>query len=129
MGTNRGTYREEPPDDYDGGQKEWNSLSYDMQYYYHNKNRQNYLKNKAQTINDRNRKYVDDIKRDSCCKECGEDHPATLDFHHQDGEKTGNVSDLVKDEYSIERIQEEIDKCIILCSNCHRKHHYGERFK
>lgn len=27
----------------------------------------------------------------------------------------------------LERIKEEIEKCEVLCSNCHRKLHFGDR--
>lgn len=61
------------------------------------------------------------------CENCGEDHPAVLDFHHEEG-KEFTISSAVGDGLSIRRIEEEIKKCTILCSNCHRKHHYNERF-
>lgn len=55
--------------------------------------------------------------------ECGENHPATLDFHHRDeSTKDGNISEMILD-WSIERVLEEIAKCDVMCANCHRKLH------
>lgn len=59
------------------------------------------------------------------CNNCGENHPATLDFHHRDGEKKDyNISSMANSGCAWERILEEIDKCDVLCSNCHRKFHW-----
>ena len=59
------------------------------------------------------------------CEMCGENHPACLDFHHKDKkDKSFNVAIMASSGYSIEKIKEEIAKCIVLCSNCHRKEHY-----
>lgn len=61
------------------------------------------------------------------CSTCGEDHPAVLDFHHPDpSEKEGNVAALVANENK-QKLLEEVAKCIVLCSNCHRKLHYDLR--
>ena len=57
------------------------------------------------------------------CQICGENHPACLDFHHE-GKKDFNVSLAWRDGYSKEKILAEIKKCVVLCSNCHRKLHY-----
>ena len=57
------------------------------------------------------------------CKLCPENHPATLDFHHRNGDKEFEVSNGVVQGQSKERILKEIEKCDILCSNCHRKLH------
>jgi hypothetical protein len=67
-------------------------------------------------------------KSDLVCKICGENHPAALDFHHKNPKKTDKkVNELVSDGHTRHRIQVEIDKCEVLCSNCHRKHHHDER--
>jgi hypothetical protein len=51
-----------------------------------------------------------------------------LDFHHDgQSEKDFNVADMAGQGLSIKAIQIEIEKCIILCSNCHRIEHYEER--
>ena len=70
----------------------------------------------------RNKKYVEDYKRSYPCS-CGETEPCCLSFHHNNGDKTGTISDMVNRGYSIKRIKEEIDKCVMLCLNCHAKFH------
>ena len=59
------------------------------------------------------------------CVKCGENHPACLEFHHNDpNKKEYNVSKIVNSTYSIKTILKEIKKCTVLCSNCHRKEHF-----
>lgn len=59
------------------------------------------------------------------CKTCGENHPACLEFHHLDPEnKDNDIAYMVNTGYSIARILREIEKCVVLCSNCHRKLHF-----
>lgn len=70
------------------------------------------------------KKYVDSKKIK--CEECGENHIACLDFHHE-RDKVMEISLLVNRMWSSIRIDEEMAKCKILCSNCHRKLHYNER--
>lgn len=66
------------------------------------------------------------IKKQNGCTFCAEDEPICLDFHHLDPtEKDINVSDALKRGWTVERMQKEIDKCITVCSNCHRKVHAG----
>ena len=55
------------------------------------------------------------------CIDCGEKHPACLDFDHISGEKQGNIADLAHDGVSEFLLTEEIKKCVVRCSNCHRK--------
>jgi len=74
----------------------------------------------------RNRKYVEAYKIENPCT-CNETEPCCLSFHHKNGDKTGNISDMVNRGYSISRIQKEIDKCDVLCLNCHAKLHNKER--
>ena len=76
----------------------------------------------------RNRKYVENYKLDSPCP-CGVTEPCCLSFHHENGDKTGNISDMVNRGYGITRMQKEIDKCIVLCLNCHAKLHNKEKKK
>jgi hypothetical protein len=70
--------------------------------------------------------FINEIKQDLKCIKCGESHPATLDFHHNDPTTKEKSISSMKD-HTKAKILEEIKKCDILCSNCHRIHHYEER--
>ena len=53
------------------------------------------------------------------CISCGESNPILLDFDHLKDKKIG-ISMAVKNQWSLEKLQDEIDKCQVLCANCHR---------
>ena len=74
----------------------------------------------------RNRKYIDKDKQAKPCS-CGETESCCLSYHHYDGDKEGNISDMVNRGYSLTRIQKEIDKCRVMCLNCHAKLHKKEK--
>lgn len=52
------------------------------------------------------------------CEHCGFTNPFALHFHHK-SEKFMNISQMVQRGHAWERIQTEIDKCQVLCANCH----------
>ena len=58
------------------------------------------------------------------CSECGYDKCiGALDFHHLDpSTKEANWNKVRLWEWS--KIESELDKCVLLCSNCHRETHY-----
>jgi len=71
------------------------------------------------------RLWIKEYKAILKCERCGQNHPATIQFHHLDpSKKDFNISVAVKNSFSIEKIQEEINKCIVLCANCHCIEHY-----
>lgn len=61
------------------------------------------------------------------CSRCPETHIACLEFHHRDPTKKDFLLSLGVAKYSVKRLQEEADKCDIICSNCHRKLHWDEK--
>lgn len=64
--------------------------------------------------------YVSDIKAKTPCADCGGMfHPVAMDFDHVRGKKIKEVSKLVT-QCSSGLVREEILKCEIVCSNCHR---------
>ena len=71
-------------------------------------------------------KYNTDLvfryKRFKGCLFCNEKEPIALDFHHKDpNEKDYNVGQCKT--LSLKTLKNEIRKCIVICSNCHRKLH------
>jgi hypothetical protein len=69
--------------------------------------------------------WFDDIKKSLCCEKCGENHPACLDFHHTNPKnKEFSLAYARHGGHGKARILEEISKCEVLCSNCHRKLHW-----
>jgi len=67
-----------------------------------------------------------EFKTDLKCK-CGEDHIGCLEFHHTDpSQKDMTVAQAVHNGWGKERILAEVEKCEVLCANCHRKLHWGD---
>lgn len=90
------------------------------------KNRGKYTESN-QRKRDRSRAWLLEYKSRLECAVCGESHPATLDFHHKDrSDKEYSISKMASDGYMPSSVLAEIEKCIVLCSNCHRKLHYSE---
>jgi hypothetical protein len=84
----------------------------------------------------RNKKWVrfirhitDEIKLLTGCKHCGYDkHPRALDFHHRErDEKNFGISTATRIAAGLETLLAEINKCDILCANCHRIESHNER--
>lgn len=72
------------------------------------------------------RKEWSEYKGTLACSKCGASHPAIIDFHHVDRSNYRSVNRLAS--YGMYRqAREEIKKCIVLCANCHRIHHYEEQ--
>ena len=71
--------------------------------------------------------YVDSYKQLHSCKKCGEDRWWVLDFHHAESNtKDWNIGEL-KHTGKFTQIKKEIEKCVLLCKNCHYDFHYKER--
>lgn len=56
------------------------------------------------------------------CHDCGGTFEiCCMDFDHRVGtEKTYNIGSMFAHHYSSELIQIELDKCDLVCANCHR---------
>ncbi len=59
------------------------------------------------------------------CEACGFSHVAALEFHHKNKDKSFNIGGTKN--FCLKKRFEEVKKCIVLCSNCHKIHHYNER--
>ena len=69
------------------------------------------------------RKHVAEYKAERGCEDCGITDARCLDLHHRDGEeKVMAVSEMMY-RSSWKKVQSEMDKCRVLCANCHRIEH------
>ena len=60
------------------------------------------------------------------CFDCGSEyHPSVYEFHHLDP-ASKDVSPAHLKSASWERFKAELDKCVMLCANCHRQRHWRE---
>jgi hypothetical protein len=68
-------------------------------------------------------KVINEWKSKGCVK-CGDTRSYVIDAHHIDPtQKQFSVGTTVR---GIKPTQQELDKCIPLCSNCHREFHHME---
>lgn len=93
------------------------------EYYYKNKEK---MMSQSRDWKKAQRQRINEYKDSQCCVKCGESRNWLLDFHHPDPkEKEFQISQ--GERYKWEKVKKEIDKCIVLCSNCHRDFHYQEK--
>jgi hypothetical protein len=71
-----------------------------------------------------NVEYLNKIKREGKCADCGEDNYILLQFHHREGREKYRVYAFTR--FGLARLKAEIAKCDLLCANCHIKRHHAE---
>lgn len=60
------------------------------------------------------------------CQLCGYDkYEGAMDFHHLDPNKKDFAISAKGITRAWEKVKEELDKCVLLCANCHRETHAG----
>lgn len=74
----------------------------------------------------RNRELKQQYLSGRQCANCGEPDLVVFEFHHPDPtQKDFTIGDAHSHKW--DDILSEMEKCIILCANCHRKEHYRLR--
>ncbi len=88
--------------------------------------RSHYLRNKQYYVAKahRNKKKLDQlikkIKESTPCKDCGQKYPYyVMDFDHRNGEEKKFC--IAECRFGIKTLLKEIEKCDVVCSNCHRE--------
>jgi len=67
------------------------------------------------------RQHVYDYLKSHPCIKCGESDPRVLQFNHiNPDEKLETVSNIMR--RGLTQVMKEIEKCEVLCANCHSKH-------
>lgn len=73
------------------------------------------------------RTAIENYKKEHPCIRCGFSDYRALQFHHRDSEqKVFSIGDATQHGFSLMKIMEEIEKCDVLCANCHFTEHYSE---
>lgn len=76
-------------------------------------------KNRNRTFHD----FVSEYLLTHPCETCGETDIVVLDFDHLDpSTKKYAISTASWNGVSLDSIRQEMSKCRVLCSNCHRRH-------
>jgi hypothetical protein len=90
-------------------------------WYYANKDHhKENVQDRRKRLRNEAREYVLNYLLTHPCEMCGEADPVVLEFHHVGG-KEESVSKLIYRADSLIRIIEEISRCQVLCSNCHKR--------
>lgn len=74
---------------------------------------------------ERNQKFLLEYLGKHPCVDCGESDVVVLEFDHIKGDKKKGVAKMVREGLSLQTIQKEIDKCEVVCANCHKKRTYS----
>ena len=98
-------------------------LEYNRQYrktYIEPPNRVEYKRNWRKKQRAHNSKWISELKESLPCVDCGGLFSAEcMDFDHIEDNKKHNIATMVRS-YSKDRVLKEIEKCELVCSNCHR---------
>lgn len=112
-----------------------------LHYYHNNKEK---CADKAKKWRDKNKEYIKQKQKEDkrkrkeeavaylggICIDCGDIfHPSVFDFHHRnpEGKSDRDPSKMLTLKWT--RIVLELDKCDLLCANCHRLRHHGEKYE
>lgn len=80
-----------------------------------------YMKNKYQE----KKNVIQELKSQCKCAKCGDNRGYVLDYHHIDpSQKEDDIARMTSNTSSWDKVFEEINKCIVLCANCHREFHH-----
>lgn len=105
-----------------GNQKKWCSQ----------KCKNKFSNQKNQTYNNQQKRGLERKKeiillKGGCCEKCGYNTSlAALSFHHRDPKEKSHQLDMrTLSNRSWDKILKELEKCDLLCANCHMEEHHG----
>ena len=89
--------------------------------------RRHYQRNKAEYLERNNKKrgemraYVQELKARMPCADCKSRFPHyVMDFDHRDDKTKSDIVSRLINQLSWKRLLAEIEKCDLVCANCHR---------
>lgn len=96
--------------------------AYGKAWYQANKARRSkQIRAKNREANQRNRRLLAEYLTEHPCVDCGEPELVVLEFDHVRGTKKRNISRMLECAMSWGAIMEEVEKCDVVCANCHRR--------
>lgn len=87
-------------------------------------------KTRARGRDSRNRirKYIQEVKQSQVCTDCKEDYPYwVLEFDHIADDKLFTIGKFQDTTTDLEKIKQEIEKCEVVCANCHKNRTHMRR--
>ena len=103
---------------------DWAELSVDQRWHYRNRER-----NTERTLQRRARlrSWANQYKRERGCQDSEATDHRFLEFHHTSPEnKRMAVGDMITYGFGRAKLREEIEKCVVLCANGHRRRHHDK---
>lgn len=93
-----------------------------MRWYYANKSKHLGISNE---IAHQKKKYLNELKGQPCA-DCGKNYPFyVMDFDHRDrSTKAFNIGHMLRQGWG--KIKTEVEKCDVVCANCHRIRTYKD---
>lgn len=80
------------------------------------------IKERRQQHKEAMRSWIQELKSTTPCADCGKTFPYyVMDFDHIGDDKDKAISAGLNRGWSKARLQQEIDKCELVCANCHRQ--------
>ena len=96
-------------------------LNWQQRYYENHEHYRNSHNTSRSRIREQNARKVFEYLAKHPCVNCGESDPIVLEFDHRDkDDKIENISNLISNA-TWQKIEKEIEKCDVLCANCHRR--------
>ena len=101
--------------------KYYQSKEYKDAWYQRNKG---WINAREAKVRDAKRRVMAHLKKDPCI-DCGECYPPyVMDFDHVRGEKVCQIGCYLNTSWK--KILEELQKCELVCANCHRERTWGK---
>lgn len=92
-----------------------------LEWYYRNKERCRISSDRNKIVSKKRAKeFILNYLRSKKCTDCPENDPIVLDFDHLKDKKY-DICRIVGLGYSVKTIKLELEKCEVVCSNCHRR--------
>ena len=77
--------------------------------------------------NSKIRRYIQEYKQGKQCADCGEDYPYwILEFDHLEN-KSFTIGNTSEHRANIDALKKEIEKCEVVCANCHRNRTFNRK--